>query len=137
MTDPNTSERYRWLAAVREREARRERTKALRAELTAARAAGLRARHAAKEARTRREAPPVSTKPCGCSTDRLCPQHEQALDPTQRRAYRREALNRLQRQSEDTTARRRTPDPAPAQDPTFGSVPRVAHRTRGRQEPPR
>lgn len=51
MTD--TSERFRWLAAVRERQARQARIRALRAELAAARAAGKARRHADRLRRTR------------------------------------------------------------------------------------
>lgn len=46
MTAPIPSERYRWLESVRATHARRERTHALRAELAAARAAGMARRHA-------------------------------------------------------------------------------------------
>lgn len=52
MTD--ASERFRWLAAVREREERRARVRALRAELAAARTAGKRIRHAQRLRRTPR-----------------------------------------------------------------------------------
>jgi hypothetical protein len=45
MTEPSTSERFRWLEQVRERQARQQRTRALRAELAAARAAGKQRRH--------------------------------------------------------------------------------------------
>lgn len=54
---PPTSERFRWLTAVRETEARRVRTRALRAELAAARDAGKARRHADRLARARRDRP--------------------------------------------------------------------------------
>jgi hypothetical protein len=46
MTAAPTSERYRWLEAVREHQARQERIRKLRAELAIARAEGKRIRHA-------------------------------------------------------------------------------------------
>lgn len=50
------SDRHRWLKAVLEQQARRERTQRLRAELAAARDAGLRRRHEARAERALRTA---------------------------------------------------------------------------------
>jgi len=70
-TEPaEPSERYRWLAAVRERQARQERTRALRAELAAARTAGKARRHAERLRRiaTADEPPPTSPPTEGPTT---------------------------------------------------------------------
>jgi hypothetical protein len=72
------------LDAHRRRQAARA---AVRAELKAARDAGLRARHAGKLARIHAAGPRPG--PCGCTTDRWCPQHWQALPAPERRAWRR------------------------------------------------
>ncbi len=58
---PETSDRYRWLEQVRERQARQERTRQLRAELAAARTAGKARRHAERLRRTRAADRPEGT----------------------------------------------------------------------------
>lgn len=55
MTEPITSDRFRWLEAVRQREERRARTRALRAELQAARDAGKARRHDERLRRAQRK----------------------------------------------------------------------------------
>jgi hypothetical protein len=51
---PETSERFRWLADVRERQERQARVRTLRAELAAARAEGKARRHRERLARLNR-----------------------------------------------------------------------------------
>jgi hypothetical protein len=83
---PVDDQAARLAAQLAEHDRRQAIKRATRADFAAARTAGLRARHTAKLARLDPAA--RIAKPCGCTSDRLCPQHIDALPRAERGAAR-------------------------------------------------